>query len=149
MENQRFYKQELAPGIKYYLWVMMLYSLIVLFHNLFLGLRDPQFSIPMLCTALRVMISLADIIGLYLILRNKSIGVWIYVSTAFFIILLSMAFPTFMSPVAKYINMAMKIGLLLILNLKHNDLTGYQTLGMAKIDGRFIDEWLTGRKRYM
>lgn len=149
MENQRFYKQELAPGIKYYLWVMMLYALIVLFHNLFLGLRDPQFSIPMLCTALRVMISLADIIGLYLIMRNKSIGVWIYVSTAFFIILLSMAFPTFMSPVVKYINMVMKIGLLLILNLKHNDLTGYQTLGMAKIDGRFIDEWLTGRKRYM
>jgi hypothetical protein len=149
MVNQRFYKQELAPGIKYYLWAMVLYSLIVLFHNLFLGLQDPQFSIPMLCTALRVIINLADLIGLYLILRNKSIGVWIYVSTAFFIVLLSMAFPSFMSPFSKYLNIAMKLGLLLMLNLRHNDLSGYQTLGMAKIDGRFIDEWITGRNRYM
>ncbi len=149
MENRRFYKQELAPGIKYYLWVMLLYSLIVLFHNLFLGLKDPQFSVSMLCTALRVIINLADIIGLYLILRKKSIGVWVYTSTAFFIVLLSMAFPDFMSPVSKYLNVVMKLGLLFILNLRHNDLSGYQTLGMAKIDGRFIDEWLTGRTRYM
>ena len=149
MENQRFYKQELAPGIRYYLWVMMLYALIVLFHNLFLGMKDPQLSIPMLCTALRVIINLADIVGLYLILRNKSIGVWIYTSTAFFNVLLSLAFPDYMSVFAICLNIAMKLGLLFIMNMRHNDLTGYQTLGMAKIDGRFIDEWITGRKRYM
>ena len=47
------------------------------------------------------------------------------------------------------INIIMKIGLLGVLNFKQNGLTGYQTLGMTKIDGRYIDEWITGRKRYM
>ena len=148
-ETQRDYKQELSVNIKIYVWIMIAYSVVVIIHNIFLGLKNPHLSIPMLCTFLRVTLNLADIIALIIILRNKSIGVWIYVSTAFFSVLLSMAFPMFMSPLIKYINIIMKIGLLIVLNFKHNGLTGYQTLGMTKIDGRYIDEWITGRKRYM
>ena len=127
---------------------MMIFQVIILLHNLFYGLDAPNF-IATLCTALRVIIILADIISIILIMRNKSIGVWINVSTAFFLVLLSLAFPGFMTPFILAINFLMKIGLLLVLFFKHNELTGYQTLGMVKIDGQYIDEWITGRKRYM
>ena len=127
---------------------MMIFQVIILLHNLFYGLDAPNF-IATLCTALRVIIILADIISIILIMRNISIGVWINVSTAFFLVLLSLAFPGFMTPFILAINFLMKIGLLLVLFFKHNELTGYQTLGMVKIDGQYIDEWITGRKRYM
>ena len=128
---------------------MMAYSGIAFIFDIIFGFKTPHIGLPLLCATLRIIIILADIIALYLILRNKSIGVWIYVATAFFIVLLSMAFPMFMSPFIKYLNIAMKAGLLIMLYLKHDGLTGYQTLGMAKIDGRYIDEWISGRKRYM
>ena len=149
METQREYKQELSPYIKIYLWVMIAYSLVVIIHNIIIGVKHPAIGIEMLCVTLRIILNLADIVALIMILRKKSIGVWIYVSTAFFSVLLSMAYPLFMSPLVKYINILMKVGLLIVLNFKQNGLTGYQSLGMSKIDGRYIDEWLTGHKRYM
>lgn len=149
METQREYKQELSPYIKIYLWVMIAYSLVVIIHNIIIGVNHPAIGIEMLCVTLRIILNLADIVALIMILRKKSIGVWIYVSTAFFSVLLSMAYPLFMSPLVKYINILMKVGLLIVLNFKQNGLTGYQSLGMSKIDGRYIDEWLTGHKRYM
>ena len=148
-ETQRDYKQELSVNIKIYVWIMIAYSAVALIVDIVLGLKNLHLSIHMLCTFLRVTLIIADIIALIMILRKKSIGVWIYVSTAFFSVLLSMAFPMFMSPLIKYINILMKIGLLVVLNFKHNGLSGYQTLGMVKIDGKYIDEWITGRKRYM
>ena len=149
LENQRDYKQELSVNIKIYVWIMIAYSAVALIVDIVLGLKNPHLSIHMLCTFLRVILIIADIIALIMILRKKSIGVWIYVSTAFFSVLLSMAFPEFMSPLIKYINILIKLGLLTVLNFKLNGLSGYQTLGMSKIDGRYIDEWITGRKRYM
>lgn len=128
---------------------MIAYSLVVIIHNIIIGVKHPAIGIEMLCVTLRIILNLADIIALIMILRKKSIGVWIYVSTAFFSVLLSMAYPLFMSPLVKYINILMKVGLLIVLNFKQNGLTGYQSLGMTKIDGRYIDEWLTGHKRYM
>lgn len=149
METQREYKQELSPYIKIYLWVMIAYSLVVIIHNIIIGVKHPAIGIEMLCVTLRIILNLADIVALIMILSKKSIGVWIYVSTAFFSVLLSMAYPLFMSPLVKYINILIKVGLLIVLNFKQNGLTGYQSLGMSKIDGRYIDEWLTGHKRYM
>ena len=147
-ENQRELKQELSIYIKIYIYIMMAYSLVVIIHNILFGLNNPNHFMPFICSFLRILLNLVDIIALIMIMRKKRIGVWIYVSTAFFSVLLSMAYPMFISPIIKYINTLMKIGLLLVLNFKQNGQSGYQTLGMTKIEGKYIDEWLTGRKRY-
>ena len=147
-ENPREIKQELSIIIKIYVYIMMAYSVVVVIHNILIGLNNPHLSIQFIGILLRVTLNLIDIIALVWILRKKFIGVWIYISTGFFSVLFSMAFPMLISPLIKYINIIMKIGLLLFLNFKRNNLSGYQTLGMTKIDGKYIDELLTGRKRY-
>lgn len=127
---------------------MLIYSLVVMGHNVMVGIEHPYVGIEMLCILLQVTLNIADIIALILIMRKKSVGVWILVATGFFSILLSLAYPLFMETSMKYLNLGLKVALLLLLYTKRNDLTGYQVVGLAKIDGHFIDEWKTGRQRY-
>ena len=127
---------------------MLIYALVVVGHNIMVGVEHPYVGIEMLCILLQVTLNVADIIALVLIMRKRSVGVWILVATGFFSILLSLAYPLFMEPMMKYLNIGLKLVLLLLLNLKCNDLTGYQVLGLSKIDGYFIDEWKMGRQRY-
>ena len=128
--------------------MMLIYSLVVVGHNVMVGIEHPYVGIEMLCILLQVILNIADIIALILIMRKKSVGVWIFVATGFFSILLSLAYPLFMEASMKYLNLGLKVVLLLLLYLKCNNLTGYQVLGLTKIDGHYIDEWYMGRQRY-
>ena len=146
--EKRDYPQEFSPTLKGFLWVMLIYSLVVVGHNVMVGIEHPYVGIEMLCILLQVTLNIADIIGLVLIMRKRNIGVWIVVATGFFSILLSLAYPLFMETSMKYLSLGLKLVLLLLLNLKRTNLSAYQVLGLSKIEGHFIDEWKEGRQRY-
>jgi len=146
MEN-RTYKYSLNILTTIYLWLMIAFSLVVITHNVYLGFSDNNISrFDTICLILKVCLNLADIWAFYMIMRYKGLGVWIFLTTTFFTILLGLAFPNFISPVLIY-GILLKALVLIFLCFKSNGLTGYQTIGMAKIDGHFIDEWNTGKKR--
>ena len=145
--EQRAYKYSLNILTTIYLWLMIAFSLVVIFHNVYLGFSYDDLSrFDLICLILKVCLNLADIWAFYMILRYKGLGVWIFLTTTFFTILLGLAFPDFISPVLIY-GILLKALISIFLLFKSKDLTGYQTIGMTRIDGHFIDEWNTGKKR--
>ena len=145
--EKRAYNYSLNILTTIYLWLMIAFSLVVVVHNVYLGFSYDDISrFDIICLILKVCLNLADIWAFYMILRYKGLGVWIFLTTTFFTILLGLAFPDFISPVLIY-GIVLKALVLIFLLFKSGDLTGYQTIGMAKIDGHFIDEWTTGQKR--
>lgn len=143
------YSQEFSPWLRLYLWLMIFCSSVIIIYNVFVGARHTDFGTVLLCVALRIIINATDILALSMILRRKSIGLWICVSTAFFSVLLSIVLPDYMSPFVRFLNVTVILGLLALLFVSHNGVNGYQILGIARINGRYIDEWTTGKKRYM
>ncbi len=143
------YSQEFSPWLRLYLCLMIFCSSVIIIYNVFVGARHTDFGIVLLCVALRIIINVTDILALSMLLRRKSIGLWICVSTAFFSVLLSIVLPDYMSPFVRFLNVTVILGLLALLFVSHNGVNGYQILGIARINGRYIDEWVTGKKRYM
>ena len=145
--EKRTYKYSLNILTTIYLWFMIAFSLVVIAHNVYLGFSGDHISkFDLICLILKLCLNLADIWAFYLILRYKGLGVWVFLTTTFFTILLGLAFLNFISPVL-ICGILLKAVILIFLYFKKDGLTGYQTLGMAKIDGHFIDEWNTGKKR--
>ena len=145
--EQRTYKYSLNILTTIYLWFMIAFSLVVIAHNVYLGFSSTYISkIDTICLILKLCLNLADIWAFYMILRFKSLGFWIFLTTTFFTILLGLAYPKFISPMVFY-GIIAKVVILVLLYLKKDGLNGYQTLGMSKIDEHFIDEWTTGKKR--
>ncbi len=146
--DKREYKHSFHILLKIYLWLMIAFSFVVIIHNVWFGIEEGTIGMfDMICLILKVFLNLADIWAFVMILRQfKSLGVWVFLTTTFFTILLSLAFPNFISLILIG-GILLKAVILLLLYLKKEGLNGYQTLGMSKIDGHFIDEWNSGEKR--
>ena len=142
MDSQRAYTPTYTLLVKLYLLAMTVFSIIVVIHNCWFAFNPKYWHLPfILCVSLKILLNIADLFALYMLYRFRNLGVWILISTVFFTIMLRLGYPSIMPTDFVLINLGIKIALLLLMLFKSDGLNAYQSIGLSRINGNFIDEW--------
>lgn len=142
MEQQKTYTPSYTLLLKLYLLAMTAFSLAVVCHNGYLAFNPRFWHMPLiLCVVLKIVLNIADLFALYLLYRFRNLGLWILMSTAFFTILLRLGYPSIMPTQFVIIGLSIKLALLIFMLFEKDGLNGFQSIGVSRINGKFIDEY--------